>query len=190
MNQELQKQLFDKYPKLFAQKDWSITNSCMPFGLECGTGWYNIIDNACYLIQSHINSQRKQRAIALRYNRALKYALSGKKEYLVNWYKKLYKDSEQTEKRVQKDIFDASFREVPPKMMQIEFTQVKEKFGGLRLYTDYVDNFIDGVISMASQMSECTCETCGNPGKMRGKHWYYVACDEHTDKKDLDDTEE
>lgn len=185
MKQELQDELFKKYPKLFGQRKLSIYESCMPWGIECGTGWYTIIDNACSAIQSHINSERQQRTYALRYNRALKYALAGKKEYLVNWYNKLYKNLEDVQKRVEEDMARQAFRPVPEKMPQIEFTQVKEKFGALRLYTNYYGGYIDGVISMASRMSQCTCETCGQPGKMRGMGWYYTACDEHTHEQDL-----
>lgn len=185
MKQELQDELFKKYPKLFAQRNLSIMESCMPFGIECGTGWYTIIHNACSAIQSHIDSERQQRTYALRYNRALKYALAGKKEYLLNWYNKLYKSLSEADKRVEEDIARQAFRPVPPKMPQIQFTQVKEKFGELRLYTNYCGGYVDGVIDMASRMSQCTCEACGQPGKMRGMGWYYTACDQHTREADL-----
>ena len=190
MKQELQDKLFKKYPKLFGQYNLSIMESCMPFGIECSTGWYTIIDNACGAIQSYINSERQQRTYALRFNRALKYALAGKREYLVNWYNKIYKNLEDVQKRVEEDIARQAFRPIPEKMPQIEFTQVKEKFGALRLYTNYGGGYIDGVISMASRMSQSTCETCGQPGKMRGKRWYYTACDQHTREGDLNPTAE
>lgn len=35
---------------------------------------------------------------------------------------------------------------------QIEFTQVKEKFGYLRVYTNYQDKFVQGAIAMADKM--------------------------------------
>lgn len=40
--------------------------------------------------------------------------------------------------------------------------QVKEKFGGLRFYTDRVDERLDLLISAAEQQSYKTCENCGN----------------------------
>lgn len=190
MKQELQHELFKKYPKLFGQRKLTIYESCMPWGIETGDGWYTIIDNACGAIQSHIDSERQQRTYALRFNRALKYALAGNREYLLKWYKKVYNNLADVEKRVEEDMARQAFRPVPPKMPQIEFTQVKEKFGGLRLYTNYGGGYVDGVISMASRMSQCTCETCGQPGKIRGKRWYYTACEQHTHEQDLTEDDE
>lgn len=185
MKQELQDELFKKYPKLFGQRKLTIYESCMPFGIECGTGWYNIIDSACSCIQHHVNSERQQRSYALRYNRALKRAISGNKAYLEYFYRKLYTTEESLNKRVEEEIKRAEYRKVPEKYPYIQFTQIKEKFGGLRLYTNYHGDYIDGVISMAMDMSEKTCETCGQPGKMRGKGWYYVACNQHAKETDL-----
>ena len=47
MSPELQKKLLDKYPRLFASKQF--------WGFECGDGWYNIIDNLCGSIDSYRN---------------------------------------------------------------------------------------------------------------------------------------
>jgi hypothetical protein len=30
-------------------------------------------------------------------------------------------------------------------------------------------------------------EECGAPGKIRGRGWYYTACDKHTREEDLND---
>lgn len=38
------------------------------------------------------------------------------------------------------------------KSSQIEFTQVKEKFGSLRMYYAGADDFVDGVIEMANSL--------------------------------------
>jgi hypothetical protein len=40
-----QDQLIKKYPKIFPKT----------FYFECGEGWYELLDNACGLIQSHID---------------------------------------------------------------------------------------------------------------------------------------
>lgn len=184
MNEVFEKKL-DKYPKLFEQRNWSMMETCMCWGIDCGSGWFTIIDKACANIQQHVNSHRQMRASALRYNRALKYAIAGNKQYLFNFYKNLYKDTSIIDARIAEEVKQAKFRHVPEHMPQIQFTQIKEKFGGLRLYTNYSDAYIDGVISMASSMSESTCETCGQPGKMRGKGWYYTACDLDSKEEDL-----
>ena len=44
MNKEKQEILYTKYPKLFRQKDLPMSESCLAFGIECGDGWYSLID--------------------------------------------------------------------------------------------------------------------------------------------------
>lgn len=46
------------------------------------------------------------------------------------------------------------------------FTQIKEKFGGLRVYDIGGDEYIQGVIDMAESMSYKTCELTGKPGEL------------------------
>ncbi len=64
-----------------------------------------------------------------------------------------------------------------PNFPQIEATQVKEKFGGLRFYVNHYDDYIRGLIDMAESMSLRTCETCGNPGKPNEDGWIITLCD-------------
>lgn len=47
MNKKLQNQLFEKYPTIFREKDEPENKSCMSWGIECGDGWYDIIDTLC-----------------------------------------------------------------------------------------------------------------------------------------------
>ena len=61
--------------------------------------------------------------------------------------------------------------------VQVEATQVKEKFGTLRFYINYSDDFIDGLISMAEMISSTTCESCGNIGKQNNDGWIRTLCD-------------
>ena len=51
-----------------------------------------------------------------------------------------------------------------PYQISVEAVQVKEKYGGLRFYTNYSDSYIDGAISLAESLSLKTCETCGGQG--------------------------
>jgi len=44
----------------------------------------------------------------------------------------------------------------------IEATQIKEKYGTLRFYTNQFDSFVAGMIRMAEELSGMTCETCGS----------------------------
>ncbi|MBK26098.1 MAG: hypothetical protein CME70_19025 [Halobacteriovorax sp.] len=55
MKQELQDKLFEKYPKIFRQKDLSMQETAMCWGIETGDGWYNILNVLCTNIQQHID---------------------------------------------------------------------------------------------------------------------------------------
>ena len=58
------------------------------------------------------------------------------------------------------------------------FTQIKEKYGTLRLYSHGADEFVIGVIAMAEAMSAVTCELCGSPGKLITEGWLTTRCDQ------------
>lgn len=45
---------------------------------------------------------------------------------------------------------------------QVEATQVKEKYGGLRFYINFGDDYIDNLIDIAEEESLKTCEICGS----------------------------
>jgi len=49
------------------------------------------------------------------------------------------------------------------------WSQIKEKFGGLRAYCYGADEFIRGAIEMAESMSYIICEITGEKGKVRYK---------------------
>lgn len=59
MDEKLEKQLYGKYPKLFRQKDLSMRETCMNWGVCTGNGWYFLIDNLCSCIQSYIDANNK-----------------------------------------------------------------------------------------------------------------------------------
>ena len=128
MREELDTLLCEKYPKLFVNRNKSMTESAMHWGFECGDGWFNLIDKLCGTIQRYIDQNNKD---------------------------------------------------------QVTVDQVKEKFGSLRFYTTGANQTITGMIWFAESMSSSICETCGQPGKSRGKGWYYTACDQHTKEEDL-----
>lgn len=49
----------------------------------------------------------------------------------------------------------------------VRFDQIKEKFGGLRVYYSGGDEYIHGVVRMAEEMSYKTCEMCGNMASLK-----------------------
>jgi hypothetical protein len=60
MDQELQNQLFEKYPEIFSNRLKSPTESCMSMGIECGNGWYDLINSICQIVES-LNKNIKDR---------------------------------------------------------------------------------------------------------------------------------
>jgi hypothetical protein len=69
---------------------------------------------------------------------------------------------------------------------EMTITQIKEKFGGLRIYTqsrglpDEVIEKADDAIELAEARSECTCETCGAAGVIHDRAgWLTTRCEKH-----------
>ena len=55
MRKELQDKIFESYPKLYNQKDLDMRQTAMCWGISCGSGWYNIIDNLSATIQNRVD---------------------------------------------------------------------------------------------------------------------------------------
>lgn len=68
-----------------------------------------------------------------------------------------------------------------PEYFSVKFDQVKEKYGGLRLYFSGGDDYVEGLVSMAEAMSYKTCEICGNKGEANKGGWINVRCEAHRD---------
>jgi hypothetical protein len=70
----------------------------------------------------------------------------------------------------------------------LSFTQVKEKYGTLRVYWTIEGGevgkrrykMLDGLVEGAEARSGATCEMCGRAGRLRGKGWVFTACDDHS----------
>ena len=125
--EDFQKQLKKKYPVLYknlGNKKSMSGGFVLPiaFGIECGEGWYNLID------------------------------------YVSSKLESLYQD--------------------------IEVVQVKEKFGGIRIYTNKDTLEAGKIIEFAEKESENTCEMCGKKGQMMNySGWYKTRCHKCKDKK-------
>ena len=64
-----------------------------------------------------------------------------------------------------------------------EFTQIKEKFGTLRVYGYNINDDEQEIIDKYERLSAKTCEVCGAEGEMRDKNgWLMVRCEEHKGK--------
>lgn len=81
MKLELQKQLFDKYPQLFTQKNLPPSQSNMCFGFECGDGWFTLLDNLCSLIQSNKETETQATQIKEKFG-GLRFYYTGGNDFI------------------------------------------------------------------------------------------------------------
>lgn len=88
MKKELQDKLYKKYPEIFRQKDLSMQETCMCWGIECRDGWYDLINAMCSLLQFNTErngypqieaTQVKEKFGTLRFYYELKYSEENKK---------------------------------------------------------------------------------------------------------------
>jgi hypothetical protein len=69
----------------------------------------------------------------------------------------------------------------------LRITQIKEKFATIRIYwfsgpgfTNAMDAAVEEAIELAEARSACTCEQCGEPGRLfKSGGWFLTACDTH-----------
>jgi len=74
------------------------------------------------------------------------------------------------------DILDELCEEVKD-VPGLQFAQVKEKFGGLRVYPDGGTKEVYAAINEATNKSYETCEICGKPGKLdEERSWIRTLC--------------
>jgi len=55
MTDEQDKILCEKFPKMFADRDGKLENTCMFWGFQCDSGWFDLIYTLCETIQSYID---------------------------------------------------------------------------------------------------------------------------------------
>ena len=178
MSPELDKQLCNKYPKIFIDRNKSPQETCMHWGFEVGDGWYQLIDVLC---------------------EALTYTFTTSVEVDEEDGKRLgiepYKDPKG-------EVF-YFFSVEPP---QVIADQVKEKFGTLRFYyhleysadntslvatKKYPDleainkrysDYIDGIVHFAETASSRTCEVTGAEGSIHVRDGWYKTLNENVAK--------
>lgn len=127
MTPEHDKELCDKYPKIFKNRNAPKNETNIAYGFQCGDGWFNLIDELCRKIQEHCDSIASAHTCR-----------------------------------------------------QVVATQVKEKFGCLRFYTNNSCSDVDQIIYDAEVKSQKICEVCGEEGKIISKGgWLMCRCPEH-----------
>ena len=161
MKRELDAQLCEKYPLIFKDRNADMRTTAMCWGLECGDGWYNIIDILCgKLCSEWLSAKSRYDFIKDRVGEKMYGNASGD-------------TITQGEIDFRKQIMEEEASKVPVAV------QVKEKFGGLRFYVQAATDKHYNFISFAESMSYRTCEECGAPGKTYTDGWHRTMCDIH-----------
>jgi hypothetical protein len=159
MRKELDEALCAKYPLIFKDRNADMRTTAMCWGLECGDGWYNIIDTLCGLLTSDYRQAKD------RHDHLVEVGAGG-----VLYGTKLVTQEAIDEAKVK---LDEETLKVPVA------AQVKEKFGGLRFYVNGTTDKHHNYISFAESMSYRTCEECGAVGKTYTNGWHTTLCDIH-----------
>ena len=159
MRRELDEALCAKYPLIFKDRNADMRTTAMCWGLECGDGWYNIIDTLCGLLTSDYRGAKS------RYDHLMEVGVDNV----------LYGT-----KTVTQEALDESKAKLDEETLKVPVAvQVKEKFGGLRFYVQAATDKHYQYISFAESMSYRTCEECGAPGKTYTDGWHTTLCDIH-----------
>jgi hypothetical protein len=160
MRKELDEALCAKYPLIFKDRNADMRTTAMCWGLECGDGWYNIIDILCGLLTSDYRQAKS------RYDN-----IKDKVDQTQNeWSKKI----------VTQEMIDEAKTKLDEETLKVPVAvQVKEKFGGLRFYVQAATDAHYKYITFAESMSYRTCEECGAPGKTYTDGWHTTLCDIH-----------
>jgi len=160
VRKELDEALCAKYPLIFKDRNADMRTTAMCWGLECGDGWYNIIDTLCGLLTSDYRQAKS------RYDN-----IKDKVDQTQNeWSKKI----------VTQEMIDEAKAKLDEETLKVPVAvQVKEKFGGLRFYVQAATDKHYQFISFAEVMSYRTCEDCGAPGKTYTDGWHTTLCDIH-----------
>ena len=64
------------------------------------------------------------------------------------------------------------------KLFKWRIVQLKEKFSGMRLYSNFASDELYDVIDKYEQISYRTCGVCGKPATKISKGWIYPYCDD------------
>ena len=159
MNPELSKQLCEKYPKIFRNRHGDPKDSPISFGIECGDGWYKVIDMLC-LAASNVYST----SIYVDAEDGVKLDLKP------NAYNKEYYFGIEPPQVIADQIKEkfGSLRfyyhlEFDPKLIELN---VSGKYPEIEKIISRYNDYFDGIVHMAEILSVHTCEITGGEGEM------------------------
>lgn len=87
-------------------------------------------------------------------------------------------------------IIETAVKKIEALNQNITITQIKEKFGGLRIYTDSYTEECEKIINEAEQAASITCEECGEEGSLHSRGgWLRTVCKKCKREGEIEDNE-
>lgn len=162
MNKKLELLLVKNYPIIFRNYGGDMAKTCMHWGMECGDGWFTLLNKACKDIQDvctaydieFIAEQIKEKFGGLRFY----YSTTNNKEYAIN--------------KIERYISRYFYKH----KLGREFNFLKDLRQNIYITPDEI---ISNIVRKAEEESYKTCEACGNPGRLYGGRWMRVRCEKH-----------
>jgi len=164
MSPDLDKKLCEDFPEIFKNRYGDERSTAMCWGFDVGDGWYGIIRFLCQQLMADYKRAKRD------YDYCKQMLEVEDKSAWRDWHHKTY-TQEELEKRKQK--LDECHIPVA--------AQVKEKFGGLRVYYYGGNEYTRGLIGMAESLSYSVCEECGTTKDVHvfNLGWIRTLCVEH-----------
>lgn len=161
MDERLEKILIKKYPGIFVDYGGDPKKTCMAWGVDCGDGWFQLIDNLCYELMKISNKkgvkitalQVKEKFGSLRFYYHIEY----QKHTILN--------------KLSHQIYHNVTTKINWTQYYWKLIDFKNKFW------PNTEMKISSLIEKAEYESDTICASCGKPGKHRGDGWIYTACD-------------
>lgn len=153
MTPEQDKKLCRDFPILYRNRTASMMTTCMCWGFECGSGWFDLI-----------------------YDLSFKLECINRRIYadLPFWRKALLVFSSLASKvGIVLNVAEPDY---------IVAEQVKEKFGSGRFYYSGGGRYDETAFRLVGEFenaSSMTCEACGKPGRIREGGWLKCRCECH-----------
>ena len=157
MNSELQKKIFDKYPKMFGDRTKPMTETCMCWGLDVGDGWYNLIDVLC-------------EALTYTYSTSVKVDEEDGKRLGVKPYADSYYFCVEPQQVIATQVKEkyGTLRFYYREEYSEEVMSLVEtgKYPDLQRIIDRYSDYINGIVHFAETASGRTCEETGQSGEL------------------------
>jgi hypothetical protein len=198
MKQELQEKLYKKYPKIFQDKDKSMEETCMCWGIDCNDGWYWLIDKLCSNLQFNTDHNNKEWVVINKKTEKFFNILSNltgilrpeydgffNKDIKTSWNTKFHAKLNRIIGKLKTKHVKKEYINTGKRYPQIIATQVKEKYGRLRFYVQRATDAQYAIIIWAESLSYDICEKCGSTKEVgQTKGWVTTLCKECAIKKD------